>query len=200
MCWCKTFVSPLHEELYQEWKQHFLALSHQFAINNGNPLHFHQNFIQVCPLGSLGSVIIISPGIGLVPLLWGYNEHDGVSNHQPYDCLLNCLFRRISKKTSKLRVTGLCAGNSPVNSPHKGPVMRKCFHLMTSSCHRKWWWRSFTPNGITNVQWVNSSPPGAPYIDQWIGSALVQIMAYRLSKPVLVYCQLDCKEQTSVKF
>ena len=37
------------------------------------------------------------------------------------------LFRRRSKKTSKLRVTGLCAGNSPgpVNSPHKGPVTRK---------------------------------------------------------------------------
>ena len=28
-------------------------------------------------------------------------------------CLLNGLFRRRSKKTSKLRVTGLCAGNSP---------------------------------------------------------------------------------------
>ena len=27
---------------------------------------------------------------------------------------LNRLFRHISKKTSKLRVTGLCAGNSPV--------------------------------------------------------------------------------------
>ena len=31
-----------------------------------------------------------------------------------YDCLLNRLFRRRSKKTSKLRVTGLCAGNSLV--------------------------------------------------------------------------------------
>ena len=29
-------------------------------------------------------------------------------------CLLNRLFRRRSKKTSKLRVTGLCVGNSPV--------------------------------------------------------------------------------------
>ena len=38
---------------------------------------------------------------------------DGVSNHQPRGCLLNRLFRRRSKKTSKLRVTGLCAGNSP---------------------------------------------------------------------------------------
>ena len=38
-------------------------------------------------------------------------------------------FRRRSKKTSKLRVTGLCAENSPgpVNSPHKGPVTWKMF-------------------------------------------------------------------------
>ena len=45
---------------------------------------------------------------------WRHNEHDGVSNHQPHLCLLNRLFRRRSKKTSKLRVTGLCVGNSPV--------------------------------------------------------------------------------------
>ena len=36
-----------------------------------------------------------------------------ISNHQPHDCLLNRLFRRRSKKTPKLRLTGLCAGNSP---------------------------------------------------------------------------------------
>ena len=46
-------------------------------------------------------------------LQWRHNEHDSVSNHQPHDCLLNRLFGRKSKKTSKLRVTGLCAGNSP---------------------------------------------------------------------------------------
>ena len=42
-----------------------------------------------------------------------HNGHDSVSNHQPHDCLLSRLFRCRSKKTSKLRVTGLCAGNSP---------------------------------------------------------------------------------------
>ena len=42
-----------------------------------------------------------------------HNDRDSVSNHQPHDCLLNRLFRRRSKKTSKLRVTGLCAVNSP---------------------------------------------------------------------------------------
>ena len=47
-------------------------------------------------------------------LQWCHNEHDGVSNHQPHDCLLNPLFRCRSKKTSKLHVAGLCVGNSPV--------------------------------------------------------------------------------------
>ena len=58
-----------------------------------------------------------------------HNEHDGVSNHQSHDCLLNRLFKRRSKKTSKIRVTGLCVGihRWPVNSPHKWPVKRKMF-------------------------------------------------------------------------
>ena len=53
------------------------------------------------------------------PLAVNYGKHyDDVimtvmASHQPHDCLLNRLFRRISKKTSKLRVTGLCAENSP---------------------------------------------------------------------------------------
>ena len=44
------------------------------------------------------------------PLRWRHS----VSNHQPHNCLLNRLFGCRSKKTSKLRVTGLCAS--------------KCFH------------------------------------------------------------------------
>ena len=62
-------------------------------------------------------------------LQWRHNDHDGVSNHQPHGCLFNHLFRRGSKKTPELRVTGLCVGNSPgpVNSPHKRPVARKMF-------------------------------------------------------------------------
>ena len=49
---------------------------------------------------------------GLCQLQWRHNGCDGVSNHQPHDCLLNRLFR--SKKKLKLRVTALCAGKSPV--------------------------------------------------------------------------------------
>ena len=88
-------------------------------------------------------------------LHWRHNDHDGVSNHQPHGCLLSRLFRRRSKKTSKLLVTGLCVGNSPgpVNSPHKGPVTRKMFpfddvimwklyklhHFFRKDCHVIWW-------------------------------------------------------------
>ena len=45
--------------------------------------------------------------------------------------------------------------------------------------------------------YINSSPPSAAYMRQWIGSALVQIMACRpfgakpLSKQMLDYYQLD---------
>ena len=49
----------------------------------------------------------------ILTLRWRHNDHAGVSNHQPHGCLLNRFFRRKSKKTSKLRVTGLCSGNSP---------------------------------------------------------------------------------------
>ena len=64
-----------------------------------------------------------------VSLQWRHNGCDDVSNHQPYHCLLNHLFRRRSKKTSKLRITGL----------------RKCFHLMTSSCFE--WFQTCNTEG-----------------------------------------------------
>ena len=55
-------------------------------------------------------------------IMWRHNGCDGVSNHQPHDCLLNRPFRRRSKKTSKLRVTGLCEGNSPVTGEFPSQV------------------------------------------------------------------------------
>ena len=70
----------------------------------------------------LGLNVLMNRGPGLTSLYWGlfyltlqwrHNDHDSVSNHQPHGCLLKRLFARRSKKTSKRRVTGLCAGNSP---------------------------------------------------------------------------------------
>ena len=52
-------------------------------------------------------------------------------NHQHLDYLLNHLFMCRSKKTSNLRVTGLCVGNSPVTGefPAQWPVTRKMFQF-----------------------------------------------------------------------
>ena len=59
---------------------------------------------------------VMDPGQHWFSLQWCHNERDGVLNHQRLDCLPNRLFRRRSKEKSKLRVTGLCEGNSPVTS------------------------------------------------------------------------------------
>ena len=52
-------------------------------------------------------------------LQWHHNGLDGISNHQPHHCLLSRLFRRRSKKISKLRVIGLCQCSKllPVRQP-----------------------------------------------------------------------------------
>ena len=65
---------------------------------------------------------------------WRHNGRDGVSNHQPHDCLPNRLIRCWSKKTSKLRVTGLCVGNSPVTGEF--PAQRASNAENVSN-----WWR-----------------------------------------------------------
>ena len=63
---------------------------------------------------------------------------DGVSNYQPHDCLLNRLFRRRSKKTLKLRVTGLCAGNSPVTGEFLAQMASNAENISIRWRHRDW--------------------------------------------------------------
>ena len=62
-----------------------------------------------------------------------HNGRDGVSNHQPHHCLLNLLFRRRSKTTSKLRVTGLCEGNSPLTGKFLAQMASNAENVCT------WW-------------------------------------------------------------
>ena len=66
------------------------------------------------------------------PSQWCHNELDGVSDHQPHNCLLNRLFR--SKKMSKVLVTGLCAGNSPVTGEFPAQRASKAENVSI-------WWR-----------------------------------------------------------
>ena len=73
---------------------------------------------------------------GLQPSWWRtlHNGHDGVSNYQPHDCLINRVFRSRSKKTSKLRVTGLCVGNSPVTGEFPAQMVSNAENVSI-------WWR-----------------------------------------------------------
>ena len=72
---------------------------------------------------------------------WRHNERDNVLNHQPHDCLLNRLFRRRSKKISKLGVTGLCAGNSPGTGEF--PAQMASYAENVSN-----WWRHHVPGQL----------------------------------------------------
>ena len=105
----------------------------QFRVAQIRVAPFMHIMLQVCHRGKSSHKCAVTLWNDCIymkkSLRWRHNDHPAVSNHQPHGCLLNRLFRRRWKKTSKLRVTGLCAGNSPgpVNSPHKGPVTRKMF-------------------------------------------------------------------------
>ena len=74
-------------------------------------------------------------------LQWRHNGRDGVSNHQPHDCLLNRIFRRSSKKTSKLRDTGLCAGNSPMTGEFPAQMASNAENVSI-------WWRHQEINAL----------------------------------------------------
>ena len=85
-----------------------------------------------------------------VPLQWHYNGHDGVSNHQHHDCLLNHLSKRRSKKTSKLCITGLCEGNSPVTGEF--PTQRA-----SNTENVSIWWRHHAHIFIAPSEWLSFS-------------------------------------------
>ena len=93
-------------------------------------------------------------------LRWRHNGCDSVSNHQPHHCLLNRLFRRRSKKTPKPRVTGLCAGNSPVTGEFSAQMTSNAENVSIWWCHHVHWelllgriydWSSATETAMKNV-------------------------------------------------
>ena len=125
---------------------------------------------------------------GTLSLQWRHNEHDGVSNHWRFHCLLNRLFRPRSKKTSKLRVAGLCEGltgqfpaqkaSSAENisiwwrhkSPQKGnilvhvvgPSFTNVHHAPTTHIPTKLCFSE--PQSVHNTKWdVNSKNIGTHY-------------------------------------
>ena len=94
--------------------------------------HMNPHILFIC-LNAPSAVHVSSRNLWL-SLQWRHNGRDSVSNHQPHDCLPNGLFRRRSKKTWKLRVTGLCAGNSPGTGEYPAQMASNAENVSI-------WWR-----------------------------------------------------------
>ena len=80
-----------------------------------------------------------------------HNERECVSNHRGLDYLLSSSFSRRSKKTSKLRVTGLCEGNSPVTGEFPSQITRNAENVSIRWRHHCWWKESQKPCFIETV-------------------------------------------------
>ena len=107
-------------------------------------------------------------------LQWRHNGYSGVANHRPHGCLLDRLSRRRSKKTSKLRVTGILKRLAPsavlklvcssLIQPHKWkcPILSQFYggyvihvwHFRYGQERRQW------------ELWTRTVPPGKGVIFQ----------------------------------
>ena len=67
--------------------------------------------------------------------------------HYNDDFVLNRLFRRRSKKTSKLRVIGVCVGNSPVTGDFPAQMASNAENVSI-------WWRNDAVLAIVLIGWL----------------------------------------------
>ena len=105
-------------------------------------------------------------------LQWRHNGRDSVPNHQPHDCILNRLFRSRSKKTSKLRVTGLCAGNSPGTDEFPAQMASNAENVSI------WWRHHVIPQPVAN--------PGTPgEYPSWESKHDIKESEGNIFKPIL---------------
>ena len=104
-----------------------------------------------------------------------HNGCDSVSNHQPYDCLLNRLFRRRSKENIKAPchwpLCGEFTGNRWI-PPHKWPVTREGFPFDDFNL----WY----PNLCKITVWINTCVPSY----QWDVIHVRKHGIYVIEKPV----------------
>ena len=120
-----------HTEIfYCYYKISILFMAHKMFLNICliHMVNFECSYISYTYIHCSISVINIICYL-CIALRWRHNGRADVSNHQPHDCLRKRLFGRRSKKTSKPASLASMQGIHwrPVNSTHKGPVMRKMF-------------------------------------------------------------------------
>ena len=113
---CEIIVFYHRPERPSVYIDHIIGRFIQVSIFRFSCSQFDNTYVYMRKRTRSSSVYILVVGTqqrnvySLIALEWRHNEHDGGWNHQPHDCLLNRLFRRKSKKTSKPCVTGFLWG------------------------------------------------------------------------------------------
>ena len=106
--------------------QNFVKLKGHISSKALSKVHYNQKASGHFAIPNIPRTISSKAWINIFgSLQWRHNGRDRVSNYRRLDCLLSRLFRRRSKKTSKLRVTGFYRVNSPVAGEFPAQRTRK---------------------------------------------------------------------------
>ena len=168
MSWRRPGVKPLSEPMMYSLLTHICATRPQWFNDYDMMKRKHEEALFIKYFArNTKTIWNVSRGwklSALLPLQWRHNERDGVLNHRR--CLLNRLLRPRSKKTPKLRVTGLCERNSPVTSEYPAQRASKTENVSI-------WWRHNDPwrrydSMVQNEQWCQFI-----YADSIVPSAVI---------------------------
>ena len=131
--------------------------------------------------------------------LWRRNGNGGVSKHQPHHCLLNCLFGCRSKKTSKLPITGPCAGNSQGTGEFPAQMASNAENVSIWWRHHVWWrhhaGESYGVSIMSMLEKIDrliSAPPGSRIliivylVHQKYGRQHFQIQGFFFNKNIVI--------------
>ena len=120
----------------------------------------------------------------ITTLQWRHNGRDGVSNHQPHDCLLDRLFKGADQRkhlSSASLAFARGIHREPGTSPHKWPVTRKMFpfdDVIMSHTHL-WCVLHLNPNKLLNkpsscrwfkTPWCSRDVSEMPWIEMPLAS------------------------------
>ena len=131
-------------------------------VNLGDPFTIYFKVASLTRQQSYGSLCVGEATLNYVgkadcyqttaklSLEWRHNGHDGISNPQLHHCLLNRLFRHRSKKTSKLLVAGLRAGNWPVTGEFPAQMASNAENVSIWVHHHAWLF-----SGMHCGQWLS---------------------------------------------
>ena len=130
-----------------------------------------------------------------VSLQWRHNGFDGVSTHQPHHCLPNRVFRRRSKKTSKLRVTALCVGNSPVAGEFPTQMVCNAENVSIWWRHHVHWFSCLMhPNSVSHSLRTQCQPNSVSMSahDAWWGEGTLGIPLISITPSLGCGCWCEC--------